>query len=110
MKGTRKPTVEEKALHDRMAREIGCIACLKDCHKNTWVSIHHIEGRTKEGCHMLVLPLCGVHHQHDDTDPLQRIGIHPYKARFEAKYGAQHDLLEEVYAALGLVNKKARAA
>jgi hypothetical protein len=47
------------------------------------------------------LPLCGQHHQHDDTDPAGRVGVHPYKARFEAKYGKQADLLTECMALLG---------
>jgi hypothetical protein len=51
---------------------------------------------------MLVLGLCAEHHQHDDTDPLGRIGVHPYKARFEARYGTQLQLLAEAKQKLGL--------
>lgn len=91
MKG-RIPTAEEKRLHDRMA-SIGCIACRLDGIGNSLVSIHHIDGRTKPDAHKKVLPLCGPHHQQDDTDPAGRIAVHPYKARFEAKYGRQLDLL-----------------
>ena len=92
MKG-RTPTVEEKALWDRLAREVGCIACRLDNRLNSHVSIHHIDGRTKPGAHKLVLPLCAPHHQHDDTDPAGRIGVHPWKKRFETKYGTQLELL-----------------
>ena len=88
-------TKAEREHWDRVAR-LGCIACLKDGRINDFVSIHHVDGRTKPGSHMRVLPLCGPHHQHDDTDPLGRIGVHPYKARFEAQYGRQEQLLIEV--------------
>lgn len=83
-------------LHDRLAA-LGCIACMKDGKRNTYVSIHHIDGRTKPGCHQLVLPLCGPHHQRDDNDPQRRIAIHPDKARFEARYGKQRELLAECH-------------
>ena len=88
----RAVTAEEKAIWSRMA-ESGCTACYLDGNHNTYVSIHHIDGRTKPGCHMRVIPLCAPHHQHDDTDPAGRIGIHPNKSRFEHKYGTQQDLL-----------------
>ena len=93
MKGS-APTKEEKRLWDKIA-SFGCIACLQDGIVNTHVSIHHIDGRTKPGSHKKVLALCAQHHQHDDTDPEKRIGVHPFKARFENKYGSQYDLLSE---------------
>jgi hypothetical protein len=84
---------DEKRTWDRLAKEIGCIACMKDGHFNPHVSIHHVDGRTKPDCHKLVLPLCAPHHQHDDTDPAGRVGVHPYKARFERLYGTQEELM-----------------
>ena len=92
MKG-RNPTVEEKALWDRLAREVGCIACRLDGRINTHVSIHHIDGRTKPGAHKLVLPLCAGHHQ-DGTGAPGLIAVHPWKKRFENHYGKQLLLLE----------------
>jgi hypothetical protein len=91
MKG-RTPTKAERELHSRMAA-LGCVACRIDGHFTELVSIHHIDGRTKPDAHKKVLPLCGPHHQHDDTDPAGRIGVHPYKARFEKQYGTQQELL-----------------
>lgn len=93
---------EEKTLWDRMATEIGCIACLIDGVVNTFVSIHHIDGRTKPGCHKKVLPVCAPHHQRDDSDPEGRISIHPDKKRFEERYGSQNDLLAMVLKQLGV--------
>ncbi|MES3022715.1 MAG: Ref family recombination enhancement nuclease [Pseudomonadota bacterium] len=90
----RTRTPAEIELHDRLAA-LGCIACLKDGRFNDYVSIHHVDGRTKEGCHLLVLPLCAPHHQRDDTDPLHRISVHGDKARFEKRYGQQLALVAE---------------
>jgi hypothetical protein len=79
---------EDKRYWSKLAGEVGCVACMLDGGFNPHVSIHHIDGRTKPGCHSLVLPLCGSHHQ-DDGDA---IAVHPHKARFEAKYGTQMEL------------------
>jgi hypothetical protein len=88
------PTRAEKAHWSLLAEKVGCIACRLDGRPNPHVSIHHVDGRTKPGCHMLVLPLCGPHHQQDDTDPLDRCAVHPNKADFERVYGKQADLIE----------------
>lgn len=93
MKG-RTPTAEEKRHWSRVAA-LGCIACRKDGLHNPLVSIHHVDGRTKPGAHMLVLPLCAGHHQ-DGTGAPGLIAVHPWKARFEQKYGTQESLLQEV--------------
>ncbi len=92
MKG-RTRARSEIELHDKIAA-LGCIACHIDGRYNPVVSIHHIDGRTKPDAHLKVLPLCSQHHQHDDTDPAGRIGVHPYKARFEALYATQDELLK----------------
>lgn len=87
---SRTVTAEQKQFHDALA-SLGCVACRKDGRVNTMVSIHHVVGRTRLDAHWLVLPVCGSHHQDDGT----AIAIHPYKARFEATYGDQYDLLAE---------------
>lgn len=93
MKAKQRPvSAAEKEYWSQLAEVVGCIACLIDGHRNTYVSIHHIDGRTKEGCHRLVLPLCAPHHQQDDTDPAGRLSVHGHKARFEARYGTQMEL------------------
>lgn len=100
MKG-RTPNQAELDFHHSMAG-LGCIACRKDGRENPWVSIHHIDGRTKPDAHWEVLALCAEHHQQNDMDPLKRIAVHPYKARFERKYGSQYELLAEAKALLGV--------
>lgn len=91
MKG-RNRTSAEKRFHDQLA-SLGCIACRLDGTHNPVVSIHHINGRTRPGAHMQVLPLCAGHHQ-DGTGWPGLIAVHPWKRRFEDKYGTQEQLLE----------------
>lgn len=88
----RSPTAEQKRFHDLLATEIGCIASHLDGFNDPVVSIHHIDGRTKPWAHWLVLPLSAGNHQ-DGTGAPGRIAVHPWKARFEARYGRQVDLL-----------------
>ena len=84
-------TKAEQEHHAKVAR-LGCIACLKDGIESPLVSIHHIDGRTKPGAQMKVLGLCGAHHQ---TGGEIAPAIHPFKSRFERKYGTQEELLAE---------------
>lgn len=97
----RSVTEEERELWHRMAG-IGCVACLIDGNVNPFVSIHHIDGRTKPDCHKKVLPLCAGHHQDGTGNDKTMIAVHPYKAQFEALYGTQYELLESVKQRLGL--------
>lgn len=85
------PTKADKLYWDQLA-SLGCIACRLDGHINNYVSIHHIGGRTKPGCHRLVLALCAGHHQEGTDNDKTKIAVHPYKRRFEARYGSQMEL------------------
>ncbi len=100
MKG-RAPTAMEAWFMDRMGT-LPCICCLKDGWENREISLHHVDGRTKEGAHFLVLPLCAGHHQAGTGANPTLIAVHPDKARFEARYGRQMDLLAECMAMLGI--------
>lgn len=91
MKGA-TPTAAESRFHDQLA-SLGCIACFMDGRRNMEVSIHHIDGRTKPGAHMKVLPLCAGHHQ-DGTGIPGLIAVHPWKRRFEKQYGKQMEILQ----------------
>ena len=71
---------------------LGCIACRKDGHFVSPVSIHHIDGRTKPDASWRVLPLCARHHQTGGKDAP---AIHPWKRRFEERYGTQAELMAE---------------
>lgn len=96
----RTPTAEERRRMDAIAG-LGCIACRKDGIVNPWVSLHHIDGRTKPGAHLKVLPLCAQHHQQDDADPLQRPSVHGRKETFTERYGSEAELLAECLALIG---------
>lgn len=95
-------TAAEKQFWTLLAEVVGCVACRIDGRFNTHVSIHHIDGRTKPGCHGNVLPLCAPHHQQDDTDPLGRISIHGHRKPFEAMYGTERELLAGALVILGV--------
>lgn len=93
----RAVTKAEAAWHDLLGTRVGCICCILDtgcidleAHQH-YVSIHHCYGRTKPWAHWYVLPLCERHHQgrpgHNDN------AVHVNKARFEATYGKQVELL-----------------
>ncbi|MBI6882325.1 Ref family recombination enhancement nuclease [Pseudomonas putida] len=96
MKGIAR-TQKEIEFHDRVAA-LGCISCRQEGIFNTHVSIHHAHGRTKPGCHMWVLPLCEPHHQDNGT----AIARHPYKRRWEAKYGNEDELIRQMWTELGI--------
>lgn len=89
----RAVTADEREQWDRLAG-LGCIACMRDGVHQPVVSIHHIDGRTKPGCHKLVLPLCAGHHQQGTGENKELVAVHPYKARFEALYGSQEYLMQ----------------
>ncbi|WP_274644851.1 Ref family recombination enhancement nuclease [Pseudomonas serbica] len=97
----RPVTPAEKLLHDRIA-QLGCIACRQHGIFNTHISIHHVHGRTKPGAHMQVLALCEGHHVGDGSDT---ISVHPWKRRFEERYGKQDDLVAAQWADLGVEYK-----
>jgi len=84
-----KPTIAEYAHWDRLAGEVGCIVCRK-YHGviDSPVSIHHIDGRTKKGCHMNVIPLCGAHHQTGGSG----VAVHTNRARWVKRYGKEEEL------------------
>ena len=84
------PNRSEKLHWSRLASEVGCIACRVEGRRNDFISIHHVNGRTKPGAHMQVLPLCGAHHQTGG----EGVAIHHNKARFERNYGSQISLME----------------
>lgn len=86
------PSKSERLYWERLVSVVGCVACRIDLNiVNTHCSIHHIDGRTKPGAHMNVLPLCGPHHQTGG----EGVAIHPFKRQWEARYGTQAELKEK---------------
>jgi hypothetical protein len=97
----RTPTAAEQKFMNAVA-SLGCLACLKDGRVNPWISLHHIDGRTKPGAHFEVLGLCSPHHQQDDSDPLQRPSVHGRKKTFVERYGTEYELLAWAKEKLGI--------
>jgi hypothetical protein len=89
------PTRAEKLHWTKLASIVGCVACRIDGNFNAHVSIHHTDGRTKPGAHGKVLPLCAGHHQDGTGNDKTMIAIHPWKMRFEARYGTQEWLMKK---------------
>ena len=89
--GKRTPTAEERAWMDAISA-IGCIACLIDGHPGTPADVHHILRAGRRIGHLHTIPLCPGHHR-DGTGSPGLIARHPYKARFEASYGTESELL-----------------
>lgn len=90
--GKRTPTVAESAWMDAITA-IGCIACLIDGHPGTPGAVHHLlQGGRRMG-HLFTICLCQPGH-HMDGAQFGKVSRHPWKARFEATYGAEIDLLE----------------
>ena len=77
--------------------EMGCCVCLNHLDLYTPTSIHHLDGQTKPGCHQLTIPLCPRHHQFkDNSKQPQWFAFHDDKTSFEAAYGTEQELLEQV--------------
>lgn len=85
----------KKADKDRYQQliEIGCIVCRKEKGIYTPPQIHHTEGRTGDG-NQKTIPLCYYHHM-EGSDNDAYTSRHPFKSRFEERYGSEQYLLEE---------------
>jgi thioesterase domain-containing protein len=99
----RTPRAAERIMMDKIGA-LPCIACYVHGVVNETVSLHHINGRTVNGAHELVLPLCDYHHQHAAAPamrtafpwlvPVHADGTCGGKAAFESLNGSQMHLHE----------------
>ncbi|BDS20992.1 Ref family protein [Citrobacter freundii] len=97
----RTPRAAERRMMDKIG-SLPCIACHVNGIVNEVISLHHLEGRTADGAHAYVLPLCDHHHQHAAPAPVR--AIYPWlvpvhadgtcggKTEFEALNGTQEHL------------------
>lgn len=90
--GKHAPTVAEKAWMDAITR-LGCIACHIDGHAGTPAAVHHLLRGGQRIGHLFTIPLCDPGH-HQNGQQLGKVSRHPWKARFEAQYGSEMELLE----------------
>jgi len=93
MKG-RSPNAEERKWLDRIV-ELGCIVCRLHEGLYTPTEIHHIGGKTKPSAHLNAIPLCFFHHRGSE-DTAAYVSRHPWKVRFEDRYGTEEYLLDRV--------------
>ena len=98
---SKSPTKAEKAWMDRI-QKLGCVACEKDGNPGALAEIHHIVSGNRRIGHMFTLPLCPNHHR---LGSIKMPAIHPWRKRFEAKYGTQLELLAELKKRLGVFDE-----
>lgn len=92
--GKGAPNKQERDWMDFIVRH-GCIACWLDGQPARPTAVHHIlRGGLRMG-HMHTLPLCDPGH-HQGGQPLGLVSRHPHKARFEAMYRTEQELLEHL--------------
>lgn len=92
--GKRAPTKDERAWMDAVAA-YGCIACRMDGRGFRPAAVHHIlRGGLRIG-HRFTIGLCDPGH-HQGGQPLGLISRHPWKTRFERRYGTEMQLLAHV--------------
>lgn len=104
----RNATALEKILANKIG-DIGCICCLNkkwytsdmaEQESTKFVSLHHVEGRTKEWAHAKVLPLCAHHHDTPAPShaPEELTPIHRgNKKEWIELNGTEDELLKQVY-------------
>jgi hypothetical protein len=100
--GKRTPTADERAWMNAIVA-YGCIACRVEGFGYVRPAVHHIlRGGLRIG-HRFTLPLCDPGH-HQNGAPLGLISRHPWKARFEDRYGDEWALLATLQ---GVLKKQA---
>lgn len=80
--------------------EHGCIACVLDGMMPRPTTVHHIIRGGQRMGHLWSLPLCDPGH-HQSGDAFGLVCRHPWKARFEARYGTELQLLAMLRLKLG---------
>lgn len=97
--GKRTPNAEERAWMDAIVR-FGCIACWLDGLGFRPCAVHHLLRGGRRIGHLFTIGLCDPGH-HQNGQQLGMVSRHPWKARFEAKYGTEAELLARLRAEIG---------
>jgi len=87
----RAPTADEKRWMNKVAT-YGCWCCRSMGIMNTYILIHHVEGRTKPGAHFLTIPLCDRHHDYCSAD-----GLHANIGAWRRKWGRERDVVKQLF-------------
>jgi len=107
----RAPTAAERVVMDALGK-LPCVACLQHGKESPLISLHHIDGRTKPGAHLLQIPLCVYHHQHAAPEnvraefpwlvPVHADGVTGGKAEFTKHNGSEKQLMDKAYSLAGI--------
>ena len=90
--GKKAATVAEQRWMDWVAA-FGCVVCWLDRGAKTPCAVHHLVAGGRRLGHFHTIGLCDPgHHQHSPT--AEKISRHPDKARFEATYGTEVEMLD----------------
>lgn len=97
--GKRAQTVAEAKWIDSIVR-FGCVACFVSGEREPVpAEVHHILRGGRRLGHLYTLPLCLAHHR---DGPYAR---HPWKDRFETKFGTELGLLAMLQKRLGVYDE-----
>lgn len=92
--GKRTPNKAEAEWMDKIVAH-GCVACWVDFNRHVAPAVHHIlRGGVRLG-HLFTLPLCDPGH-HQNGDRFGMVSRHPWRKQFEARYGSELELLEQL--------------
>ncbi len=97
--GKRAPTKEEEKWLKAIV-SFGCIACWLDGCIGPTPAVHHLLRGGQRMGHLYSIPLCDPGH-HQQGQSLGMISRHPWKTRFETKYGCEKNLLHGLQRKLG---------
>ncbi len=97
--GKRAPTKIEAEWMGRIVT-YGCVACRIDGQLPRPTAVHHILRGGRRMGHLFTLPLCDPGH-HQGGEPFGLVSRHPWKARFERRYGPELRLLAGLKHELG---------
>jgi hypothetical protein len=84
--------------------QLGCIVCRTQLEQLTPAEVHHLDGKTVPGAHLRTIPLC-YHHHRSGVDNHTVTSRHPYRARFEARYGSEEGLWNETRSLVELMKE-----
>ena len=89
-----RPTAKERR-HLKRLVALGCVVCRNSHRGPTPAQVHHIrkgQGIAQRAGHFLTIPLCPYHH----TDGDYGEAFHDGREAWEAKYGSELELLDQV--------------
>ena len=94
------PTREEREWMDACKR-LGCTVCILTGLGNTPADFHHMLKNGKRISHLHGFGLCPTHHDSGLNSGLH-VSRHPWRIKFERRYGTEQSLLEKTRELLGV--------